>query len=274
LGKLATKILASGDGWWVGDVVCTAGPADRPFEEQHDAVSIAVVVEGSFQYRSECSSAVLSPGSLLLGSYGQTFECGHEHGAGDRCVAFHYAPEFFERAAAGCAFPVHRIPPIAALAPWVVQAQLGLHAPRQPVLEELAHGLAGAVLGVLGTADAARPASAADERRVSAVLRFIEAHLSEPLPLERLASIAQMSAFHFLRVFKQVLRVTPHQYILRARLREAATWLQTRPDAVLDIALDTGFEDLSNFHHAFRAEFGVTPRAYRRHKKGSGRSIR
>lgn len=251
----------------MSDVVCTAGPADRPFEEQHEAISIAVVTEGSFQYRSGCRSEVLSPGSLLLGGYGQTFECGHEHGTGDRCVAFHYAPEFFERAGAGCTFPVHRVPPIAALTPWVVQARLGLHDPQQPALEELAHGLAGAVLGVLETPDAIKPASAADERRVSAVLRFVESHLGEPLPLERLAAVARMSPFHFLRVFKQVTRVTPHQYVLRARLREAATRLSTRPDAVLDIALDTGFEDLSNFHHAFRAEFGVTPRAYRRHSR-------
>ena len=47
------------------------GPGDRPFEEQHTAISIAVVMEGTFQYRSDCCSEVMSPGSPLLGNYGR-----------------------------------------------------------------------------------------------------------------------------------------------------------------------------------------------------------
>jgi AraC-like DNA-binding protein len=73
-----------------------------------------------------------------------------------------------------------------------------------------------------------------------------------------------MSEFHFLRMFKQVMRVTPHQFILRSRLREAALRLKTTRDEVLQIALNTGFGDLSNFNHAFRAEFGMSPTRYAR----------
>jgi AraC-like DNA-binding protein len=264
LGKIATNILAAGDGWSVGDVVCTAGPQDRPFEEQHQSVSIAVVLEGSFRYRSSRGSEVMSPGSLLLDNYGQCFECGHEHGTGDHCVSFEYTPEFFERAGATGEFPVNRIPPVPEVAPWVVEARLAVDAPAKIVFEELAHGLAAAVLDVVGQCGSKSCAPlAGDERRISATLRFIEAHLSEPLPLELLAATAKMSKFHFLRVFKQINRVTPHQYILRARLREAASRLKTRADSVLDIALDAGFRDLSNFNHAFREEFGVSPVRFR-----------
>jgi len=73
-----------------------------------------------------------------------------------------------------------------------------------------------------------------------------------------------MSAFHFLRTSRQVTGLTPHQYVLRMRLREAATRLATGRERILDIALASGFEDLSNFNHAFRAEFGVSPRIYRK----------
>ena len=52
MGKIATNMLASGNGWSVADVVCTFGPQDRSFEEQHTTISITIVVEGSFQYRS------------------------------------------------------------------------------------------------------------------------------------------------------------------------------------------------------------------------------
>jgi AraC family transcriptional regulator len=150
LGKIATNIVASGNGWKVGDVVCTSGPQDRPYEEQHETISIAVVLAGSFRYHSALGSEVLSPGSLLLGNFRQTFECSHEHGTGDRCVAFHYLPEFFDRAQLRGVFPVHRIPPIASLSSWIVKAQLGIRQPEIAAFEELAYGLAGGVLSVLG----------------------------------------------------------------------------------------------------------------------------
>jgi hypothetical protein len=183
----------------MADVVCTFGPQDRSFEEQHTTISISIVMEGSFQYRSTFGSDVLSPGSLLLGNPGQPFECRHEHGPGDRCLAFFYSPEFFERASLAGTFPAQRIPAISDLSPWIVEARQAIDRPEGVTFEELAHGLPTAVLGTLGVSRQLTP-SAADERRISAVLRFIEGNLSEPLPLERLASTARMSEFHFLRV--------------------------------------------------------------------------
>jgi AraC-like DNA-binding protein len=56
---------------------------------------------------------------------------------------------------------------------------------------------------------------------------------------------------------------TPHQYVVRARLRLSAQRLADAPGKIVDIALDCGFEDVSNFNRAFRAEFGESPRAYR-----------
>jgi AraC-like DNA-binding protein len=76
-----------------------------------------------------------------------------------------------------------------------------------------------------------------------------------------------MSNFHFLRTFKQVMQVTPHQYILRARLRKAAVQLKKNKDKILEIALDAGFGDLSNFNQAFRTEFGVSPMRFRGNKR-------
>ncbi len=74
--------LASGPGWQVRDLVCNSGPGDRPFEEQHEAACIAVVTEGSFQYRTHDGAAVLVPGAVLLGAHGSCYECGHEHVVG------------------------------------------------------------------------------------------------------------------------------------------------------------------------------------------------
>jgi AraC-like DNA-binding protein len=78
-----------------------------------------------------------------------------------------------------------------------------------------------------------------------------------------MARIAGLSRYHFLRTFKAVTGITPHQWLLRARLRDAARRLATSRDPVTEIALDVGFEDLSNFIRSFRSEFGVSPSRYR-----------
>jgi AraC-like DNA-binding protein len=92
----------------------------------------------------------------------------------------------------------------------------------------------------------------------------IERDLYGPLTLDRLADESRLSPFHFLRTFEKITGLTPHRYILRARLRAAAAQLEHESRRVLDIALDCGFGDVSNFNRAFRAEFGVSPRVYRR----------
>ncbi len=96
-GQTTPRMLARGDGWTVADVVCTAGPQDRPFEEQHDRYVIAVVLAGTFQHRSPLGRGLLTPGSLMLGNPGHSFQCGHEHGEGDRCMSFWYEPQYFEQ---------------------------------------------------------------------------------------------------------------------------------------------------------------------------------
>jgi AraC-like DNA-binding protein len=95
-------------------------------------------------------------------------------------------------------------------------------------------------------------------------VRRIEDQVDTPLTLGGLAEEAGLSPYHFLRTFERLTGLTPHQYILRARLREAARRLAIQRARVIDIALDCGFGDVSNFNRAFRAEFGVSPRAYRK----------
>jgi len=92
---------------------------------------------------------------------------------------------------------------------------------------------------------------------------MIERRPSAALDLGSLARESGLSPYHFLRTFERLTGLTPHQYVLRARLREAAMRLAEEPAKVLDIALDCGFGDVSNFNRAFRAEFGASPRVYR-----------
>ena len=76
---------------------------------------------------------------------------------------------------------------------------------------------------------------------------WIEAHSEEPVRLGALARRAGLSVFHFLRVFSRVLGVTPHQYLVAARLRRAAALLSNPDQPVTEVAFEVGFGDLSNF---------------------------
>src|SRR5262245_64579983 len=74
----------------------------------------------------------MTPGSLMLGSPGQCFECGHEHGEGDRCVSFWYAPDYFERLAfdagargRGAVFIATRVPAVRSLSSLIANVAAG-----------------------------------------------------------------------------------------------------------------------------------------------------
>ena len=276
-GNPTARVLAHGDGWTVEDVVCTSGPQDRSFEEQHSQVRIAIVAAGTFQYRSDAGRELMTPGSLLLGTPGRYFECGHEHGAGDRCLSFGYAPAYFERIAADAGnrgradFAMRRLPPLRDLSPLIARACTGLTGHLDVPWEELSVQLAAQTVQLsrhlVPDRTAAPPGAAA---RVTHAVRAIERRPDARLALGSLAREAGLSPFHFLRTFERLTGLTPHQFVLRVRLREAAIRLAVEPGKVLDIALDCGFGDVSNFNRAFRAEFGVSPRAYRRVARRSG----
>lgn len=65
-------------------------------------------------------------------------------------------------------------------------------------------------------------------------------------------------------MFSRVLGVTPHQYLLRARLRAAARRLLAEDTEVTQIALDVGFNDVSNFVRTFGRAAGMSPTNFRR----------
>jgi AraC family transcriptional regulator len=265
-------VLASGPGWSVCDIVCGAGPHDRPFEEQHEDICIAAVTQGTFQYRSREGSAVLAPGALLLGNPGTCFECGHEHGTGDRCLAFHFTPEHLETVAAAVpgarwtTFTRPHLTPSPTLMPLIAEAEAARDDGDGGSLEELSLRLAGAVAAALaGSNGTVHRPSRRDERRVTAALRRIEAdaHENGPLALADLAREAATSPYHFLRIFRQLVGMTPHQYVLRTRLHRAAVRLRRSDETISAIAFDAGFSDLSTFNRRFRRLMGASPGAYR-----------
>jgi AraC-like DNA-binding protein len=78
-----------------------------------------------------------------------------------------------------------------------------------------------------------------------------------------------MSRYHFLRQFAAVFGITPHQYLIRSRLRRAARLLVEDDRPITDIALDAGFADLSNFTRTFAQAAGMPPSRFRSASHGN-----
>jgi AraC family transcriptional regulator len=105
--------------------------------------------------------------------------------------------------------------------------------------------------------------SAADRRRSVEAALWIDEHSHEDIDLQAAAAQVDLSPFHFLRIFAKAIGATPHQYLLRSRLRRAARLLVEKERSVTDIALDVGFADLSNFVRSFHRAAGVPPGRFR-----------
>jgi AraC-like DNA-binding protein len=220
----------------------------------------------------------MTPGSILLGNSGQHFECGHEHASGDRCISFHYAPDYFEQIAADTGagrsdrtFRVLRLPALRDASLLISRAAARLGSDFDSAIEwgELGVEIAAAAVGLAsGAAPRDLPDLPSTTARVTRAVRLIEDHLKSEHPTElslaTLAREASLSPYHFLRTFERITGVTPHQYVRRSRLRLAAARLAAGDAKVLDIALDCGFGDVSNFNRSFRSEFGMSPRVFRK----------
>lgn len=100
--------------------------------------------------------------------------------------------------------------------------------------------------------------------RIRTALTFARAHLSEPLPLERLADAARLSARQFGRLFRQETGVTPAKAIERLRVEAAYRRLLDGSEPVEQIARAVGFHDPERMRRAFVGRYGQPPQAVRR----------
>jgi AraC-like DNA-binding protein len=254
----------------VVDFRCAAGPGDPAFPERHAAFSISYVRHGTFGYRVRGRQFEMVAGAVLIGFPGDEFICTHDHACGDECLSFRLEPEIAdavgndEKVWKRCAMP-----PLAQIMVLGELAQAAAEGRCDLGLDELGLWLASRFAATVGGEDTGSHSPAErDRRRAVAAAEWLDAHSHEEVDLESTAQSAGLSAFHFLRLFSNVLGVTPHQYLVRARLRRAARLLAENERSITEIAFAVGFGDLSNFVRTFRRAAGVSPRHFRKAARG------
>jgi AraC-like DNA-binding protein len=254
----------------VSDFRCTAVAGEKPFAELHRGHSISFVRKGSFGYHCRGRSHELVAGSFLIGTPDTEFICTHDHVCGDECLSFFFAPELVETIGERAdAWRIGATPPLAELMVLGELAQAAARGRSDIGLDEVGHLIASRLIEVV-SGEPRRPAklTARDRRRAVEAALWIEANSHLDIELEDAARQAAVSPYHFLRLFAAVLGVTPHQYLLRTRLRRAARRLAGDNKPVTEIAYDVGFNDLSNFVRSFHRAAGVSPLKFRQGSRG------
>jgi transcriptional regulator GlxA family with amidase domain len=99
--------------------------------------------------------------------------------------------------------------------------------------------------------------------KLNRALDYIDRHLDEEIMLSDIASHLGFSQYHFGRLFKQSIGLTPHVYLVLQRVKRAQQLLQETELTVLEITHECGFANPSHFAKYFRKYVGMAPREFR-----------
>jgi transcriptional regulator GlxA family with amidase domain len=97
-------------------------------------------------------------------------------------------------------------------------------------------------------------------------IRFIENNLSQVIHLDRVAKEANIGRYHFCRLFKKRVGISPMRLVTFMRIEKAKKLLEKAELTISDVASDSGFNDISSFIKQFKKITGLTPAGYRKSK--------
>ena len=103
------------------------------------------------------------------------------------------------------------------------------------------------------------------EEAILSTLIHIQTHLESDLKLDMLAERVGFSAYHYHRIFREIIGEPVKEYVRRLRIERAAYRLKVSEETILHIALDAGFKTHESFTRAFTRQFHITPNEFRNH---------
>lgn len=109
----------------------------------------------------------------------------------------------------------------------------------------------------------ARRSNALQAYKLRRVIEAMNESLAEDFSLAKIARVAELSEYHFSRMFKRATGLSPSQYFIRLRMSRARQLLLETDRSIIDVGLEVGYSSPSHFSQVFRREVGVTPSTYR-----------
>jgi len=129
--------------------------------------------------------------------------------------------------------------------------------------ESLAAALAAQVFGRYSNRLSGLRVETLNKTQLRRSIDYIHANLHRDLTLTEIASVANMSKYHFAKSFRQMAGVAPHQYLVKLRIEKARKMLAHDTVSVEEIASRVGYTDKGNFSRQFLKIVGVSPSRYR-----------
>lgn len=242
-------------------------PADRVHsdydEEITKDVAVTFVQSGSFALLEGKTSWTFRPGDVLLSTPGTVRRYQHfEECPSDVCLSISFTPETLEDVLGTSAQPS---PPRIVRGPAAEFAhssiRLALTSLDRFWIEELAFHCMLALNSDAWVRTVQTSANAAHAHCIRAAMQLMSEGLAERCSLTSISRKVGMSPFHFARTFSGLVGLSPHQYLLRLRLRNSAMMLR-QGASVTTAALSSGFDNLAHFSRSFRRRFGINPSKY------------
>ena len=245
---------------WMQHVIGITGPGGHPIKSEHQVAGKAL-------------NCYCKPGEMLLIPAGVNYSS-LWHDPGEFSL-LGVSPQFFEQVADESirVKQVELIPHLGVSDPLVQQIGLALKADVEAIYpvgrmfgESLATGL---VIHLLKQYSVWQPQLLSDkkgrlsERQLQKVFQYIQDHLEQDVALSEMASVLNLSQYHFCRLFKQSTGVAPHQYLTQCRIERAKQLLRTTQLTITEIAFAVGLNNHSSFTRLFRRYVGITPKEFR-----------
>lgn len=270
----------------ITDVRCRPSDSRCGAEEYARENEIVFPRSGCFLKHLGRRSLLADPNHVIFFNRHEPYRVSHPVGGGDKCTAFSFSREMLAGAFGSslattddsdASFPLTHCP-IGG------EVSLALHGLRRRLLvgpcerlevDEMSVDLLRAVAGWVhrrldhSPADC-RPATRRRRRAIVADTRLLLGRTyRDPLSLKTIAAKVGSSPFHLIRIFRKKTGMPVHRYRGLLRLREALERLTEGEEDLTTLALDLGYCSHSHFTDSFRAAFGTSPSAYRRHPSGS-----
>lgn len=245
---------------WRQHIIGITGKGGHPVESEH-------------RLEGQLHNCYCKPGEMLFIPAGIRYSS-NWHQAGEFSL-LGFSPKFFDHITheAVRIKRVELLPHIGVSDPLVQQIGLALkadveakHSTGRMFGESLATGL---VIHLLKQYSVWQPQSTSQEtgylseHQLQKVFDYIRAHLDQDVALLDVASVLNLSQYHFCRLFKQSTGITPHQYLTQCRIDQAKRLLLTTQLTITEIAFAVGLTNHSSFTRLFRQQVGVTPKLFR-----------
>lgn len=279
--QASTEILHRSDFYRITNYKCYCDICSLSEPEYNKSFCVSFIRKGFFEYQVFRHQFEAHVGRLLISKPGYEHRARHIDNQPDITTVFEFRPPFFEllkeqyRSSAGWFLDNNDLHALllncSMETDWLHHHILGIVQSNGKIglqLDELVISLLNQIFSTIYPVDDLPLLSDQFKkyhlRTVEEASEYIRNNFADDISLETLARHCHVSPFHFSRIFKSLLGISPHQFLLQTRLQEAKCLVVSSLKPVSDIAFECGFNSVEHFVTAYRQQFQMSPSGHRK----------